>query len=167
MGQDDGRSLSGRATPAEPVVSALREGIANANIPSIKQVQNLAERMRELGEFISNVEADIPEPTCSSIDLVLRDIAEPRRKADKLVRDKPDNRELEEFADEVDAALWGLPDSLEQLRHDNCQLRDGVHYLGSYCHEAGRLLLEAVQAVEDVLSAPDDIAQLRKEIESE
>lgn len=30
MGQDDGRSLTGRATPAEPVVSALREGIANA-----------------------------------------------------------------------------------------------------------------------------------------
>lgn len=30
MDKDDVRSLSGRATPAEPVVSALREGIANA-----------------------------------------------------------------------------------------------------------------------------------------
>lgn len=127
------------ASPSSPSVSPLRASTPSAALP---------ERLRELGGFIATIEADIPEPTCSSIDAVLRDIAEPRRKADQLVRNKPDSRDLEEFAGEVDDALWCLPDQLEQLRHDNCQLRDAVHHLGSYCHDAGRLLLEAAQAIE-------------------
>lgn len=117
-------------------------------VPASIPDADLAVKLRELGGFIVNVEADIPQPTCSSIDAVLREIAEPRKKADQLVRNKPDSRELEDFAEEVDAALWGLPDQLEELRSDNCQLRDAVHHLGSYCHEAGRLLLEAAQAIE-------------------
>lgn len=110
--------------------------------------KGLADELAELADMLAGIKADIPDPTCPKIDRILAELKEPRRKADRLAaKGATDNEELADFAQEVDSCLWSLPDSLEELRNDNAQLRDGVHHLGSYCHEAAQLLRKAIAAL--------------------
>lgn len=124
---------------------------------------SLVDEASHLGNTLRDIRADIPKETCPQINDVLDRIRNPRSEADRYTRASYDRDgyygdELRTFAGEVDAVLWSLPDQLEALRSANGRLRDAVHELGSHCHEAGRLLIQLADALDE---ARAEIAELQ------
>jgi hypothetical protein len=104
-------------------------------------VERIIRSLNDISVELENRVRDFPGNTCGDIDRVIRDIKPIAREAQRRMA-------TEDFADEVDTLLRGLPSDLDDLRDNNYRLRESLHEALKSRKDAAGMIRAAIAAIQ-------------------